>query len=264
MVFLKLHVPMSGLFLAVCIAGCAATPAVSPVAEDSELGRLLALNADARGGEARLGSLQAMRLTLYLEEPTFEVTGHYVATRDGHVRVDIYAGGHRAFTEAIGPAGGWQWQGGETQTMPLSADGYPALRRGLVSNLFALYEWPQQGYNLRLGADPDNRHRLIIAEEADGFTKRLWLNRETHLVAREYETSALHPDIDDTPTEQYSTVREWMDVGGIKIPRVNEKVDVETGEVMQRVEMRRIDLVFSGDPEPEWMAPGYFKAPEFR
>ena len=236
----------------------------SPVAEDSELGRLLALNAQARGGETRLGSLEALRLELYLEEPTFDVTGHYVASRDGFVRVDVYAGGHRAFTEAIGPDGGWQWQGGEAETMPLGADGYPALRRGMISNLYALYEWPRHGYTLKLGADPNAAHRMILAEEEDGFTKRLWINRKTHLVTREYEVSALHPDIDDTATEQYSTVREWMEVGGIRIPRVTEKIDVDTGEVMQRVEMRHIDLVFAGDPEPEWMAPGYFKAPEFR
>jgi hypothetical protein len=228
-----------------------------------KLDRLLSLNAQARGGAARFEALQALRLEVHLKEPTFEVTGTYAATRDGHVRVDVYAGEQRVFSEALGPSGGWQWHGGKQKTLPLSQEGEAALRRGLVSNLHALYAWPRHGYQLSLALDGKKTHSVVVAAEPEGFTKRLWIDRQSHLVTRVYEFSALHPDVDSTPTEQYSMVLEWMSVSGVQIPRIIEKIDATTGEVIQRSTVLSAQLNFAGGTQPEWNNASYFERPEF-
>ena len=248
----------------VCFAACVLLACGhAGTQQQDQLARLLAENAAARGGEARLEAMQALRLEIHLKEPTFEVKGAYFATRDGYVRIDVFVEEQRVFSEAIGPGGGWQWPGGGQEIAPLSDDGEAALWRGWVSNLYALYAWPEQGYHLSLEPGADDRHSMVVATEGGGFTKRLWIDRQSGLETRVYELSALHPDVDDTRVEQYSTVREWMSVNGLQIPRVTEKIDVTTGEVMQRSTVLSAELVFEEDVRPGWMHGGHFLPPEF-
>lgn len=275
--------------------------------ERDTLDALLAANAEARGGKARLESLRALKLEVHLEEAAFEVTGVYVATSDGFVRVDIFSEGERVFTEALGPRGGWQWRGGEEQqTSPLSSEGEAALRRGLVSNLYALYRWPDEGYRLSMkiapqanaaapqatGPGPPRRPEeyapqrpplrgrappaastplthpeyapgeapmaVVLAAGSDGFTRQLWIDPATHLVSRAYEFSSLHPDLEATRTAQYSVTLEWMSVDGMLIPRRIEKIDADSGRVMQRSTVKSALPLFEGDDPAPWAQPSYF------
>lgn len=244
------------------LAGCGQT-ALQDESAGTGLDHLLARNAAARGGAAKFESTLAMRLEVRIEEPSFEVTGIYAATRDGFVRVDVYAGGHRAFSEALGPEGGWQWHGGDDITLPLSEEGEAALRRGLVSNLFPLYAWPDHGYRLRLLDEMPSEDGFftIFAEEPGGFTRTLWLDEQSFLVARQAEFAALHPDIDGTRSKQVSRVLDWLEVDGIKIPVHTERVEEETGEVVQRSIVQSAELVSEGEDIPDWARAEYFKAP---
>lgn len=241
-------------FAVALLTACVHTPEVT-------LEDVLGRNAKARGGPARLEALRAMRLEVHIQEPTFEVSGTYVATHAGHMRVDVYAGEQRVFTEALGPDGGWQWHGAGEEILPLSAEGEAALRRGVVNNLQALYLWPLHGYTLALTPAEEAGYWQVVADEGDGFVRRIWIDRESHLVAREYERSALHPDIDSTETEQYSVVREWMQVDGLLLPRITEKIDVASGEVIQRSEVISARLHFEGDETPAWLSATEFGPP---
>ena len=112
--------------LFVVITACAPKPA-----PEMTLERLLDAHADARGGKAALENLQTMTVDLEIIEPDFTVTGHYRASRDGQMRIDVYAGDQRVFTEALGPDGGWQmFDDGEVAD--LSPDGDAALQRGII------------------------------------------------------------------------------------------------------------------------------------
>jgi hypothetical protein len=254
---------------------------VAAADEQYTLAELLAANAEARGGKARLESLRALKLEVHLEEPAFEVTGTYVATADGFVRVDIFSEGKRVFTEALGPSGGWQWRSGEEQTQPLSPEGEAALRRGLVSNLYALYRWPDEGYRLSLAtrapapenvppsenaplADVEHAETqpagpVVLATDPGGFAKQLWIDPATKLVSRVYEFSALHPDLDARRTAQYSITREWMIVEGILIPRRMEKFEACSSAVIQRSTVTSALALFEEDDPSPWARPAYFE-----
>ena len=255
-------VARAGIFLLLLTACGSENP--TPDASRS-LTAVLNLNAQARGGKERFAKLRALRLEVQINEPDFEVSGIYVATREGHVRINVYSDGQRVFSEALGPEGGWQWRGGAEETQALSPSGEAALRRGLVSNLYALYEWPEQGYELASvdGEDPGRTHTAVMASDADGFTKRLLLDPDTHLVTQIWETSALHPDIDSRKTEQYTQVLAWETVDGIRMPTLTEKIDAESGETMQRAEVTSFELLQVGVPTPAWADPEYFAAPDF-
>jgi hypothetical protein len=232
-------------------------------ADPARLDELLSLNAKARGGKARFEALRALRLELQLEEATFEVKGIYVATKDGYMRVDIYSGDRRVFTEALGPQGGWQWREGDGEVSRLTDVAEGALRRGLVSNLYASYQWPEQGYRLSLVEERKEESGsapapVLIAEESDGFTRQLRIDPSTHRVDRAYETSALHPDLDPAKTAQYSVTREWMTVEGIDIPRSIEKIDEASGEVIQRSTVLAASLALADRALPAWARPAQF------
>ena len=230
----------------------------------SHLEQLLAKNAAARGGEKRFESILGMRLKVQIEEPSFEVTGTYAATREGFVRVDVYAGGHRAFSEALGPDGGWQWRGGDDVTLPLSQQGEAALRRGMVSNLYALYAWPRHGYRLKLLDEQSSKDGFytVLAEEPDGFTRTLWIDEQSFLVTRQAEFSALHPDVDSTRSRQITRVLDWLEIDGISIPVLTERVEEDSGKVIQRATVLSAELVLMGEPTPDWVRGDYFRPPD--
>lgn len=202
-------------------------------------------HSDARGGEQAIESVQAIRLELEISEPGFTVHGDYVATRDGHMRIDIFAGDERVFTEAVGPDGGWQLLQAATEATELSEDGESALKRGLVENLYGLHERADLGYELSLAGSisRDGEDFWVIDQVApDGFSKRLYLDSSSYLVMSQIETSALHPDLDSTKTQQQTYFSEHRPAAGALIPRRTEKIDSESGEVVQTVIVRNVEI----------------------
>ena len=126
--------------LLVFVTSCAPDPDPGMTLE-----RLLEAHAEARGGKAALENLQSMTVDLEIVEPDFTVTGQYRASRDGRMRIDVYAGDQRVFTEALGPDGGWQMFG-DGKVADLSPGRDVALQRGVIGNLHGLHELPALGY----------------------------------------------------------------------------------------------------------------------
>jgi len=192
----------------------------------------------ARGGARAIENVHSIRVSLEITEPEFTVRGEYVATRNGHARVDIYANGERVFTEALTIEGGWQLRKGETEATDLSEDGRRALLRGLIGNLYGLHELPALGYRLSLAGQVslDGGEYWAIDQLApDGFSKRLYIDRQTMLVVRERETTALHPDIEAERTDQVTFIDDYAAVGGVLFPRRTVKRDVATGNILQTI-----------------------------
>ena len=247
----------------ILVVACFALAAVAGASPVNTLDDILQLNAQSRGGAQALRSVHAIRLEVHLEEPTFTVTGTYVASRDGYVRVDVYAGEQRVFSEALGPKGGWQRHGGSDEILPLSPEGAAALERGRISNLYALFEWPQLGYRLALRPDSPDSHWVITATVPDGFQKQLWLDRGSHRIVRQYEISALHPDIDTTELEQYSETSDWNDATGVAIPSVTRRIERASGETLQVSRVLKVEILDADTAgTTSWAAPDYFLAPD--
>lgn len=210
----------------------ACAPSIQP---EPDLAVVLERHAEARGGRTALESLHSMEVELEITEPEFTVSGRYVATRDGWMRIDIHAGGERVFTEALGPDGGWQMHA-DGIPLDLSADGERALVRGIHGNLYGLHELADIGFEQTLvgRSERDGKSVWEIEQTApDGFSQRIFLDAETYLVSSAVETAALHPDIDSSETRQETFYREYRPAGELLFPARMEKIDRQTEERIQ-------------------------------
>ena len=92
-----------------------------------------------------------MRYLLTIKEPSFEVTGTYVATRDGSMRIDIEADGQRVFSEGVHDGQAWQWTAGEGIALQDNKSA-AALRHGieLPGRFFLLQDLHQSGEKVNL------------------------------------------------------------------------------------------------------------------
>ena len=219
---------------------------------------IIARHTEARGGAGVIEAVQSVRVALEITEPGFTVTGDYVATREGFMRIDIYADGTRVFTEALGPDGGWQMMA-DGSVKGLTPEGLDALRRGLEGNLYGLHERAALGYRYRLVGKTEQGGRPVYELEevaSDGFSKHLFVDAETYQVIADVRTAALHPDVDSTEKRQmtFYSVFEAA-AGGPLYSTVSQTRDMDTGENMQRVRITARTL----NPEID---PAVFKRPE--
>lgn len=229
---------ISCLLAALLLVGCQADDRVS-------LGELIERHTESRGGKQAIENVNSLRLRLEITEPGFAVRGDYVAARDGYMRIDIYSGNDRVFTEALGPDGGWQLLQGTTTSTDLSEDGERALKRGLIGNLYGLHELSNFGYELSL-AETDTRNAenfwAIDQVVPDGYSKRLFMDKSSFLITREIETSALHPDLDSVKMQMETHFADFEAFAGVLFPRLTEKFDTVTGQVVQTVVVKETDI----------------------
>lgn len=209
-----------------------------------ELDELLARHAEARGGAAAIEAVHSIHATLQIEEPTFRVRGEYVATRAGHMRIDIHDDtGAVVFTEAIGPDGGWQLRQPGTDAEDLSPEGEKALQRGLVSNLYGLHELSALGYHLyahgTVTQDGEN-FRVVEVVAPDDHVQYLYLGARSFLVERELEKAALHPDIDPTVTSQLILHDDFREAAGVLFAHRARTVDRDEDRIIQSTVITRL------------------------
>jgi hypothetical protein len=223
---------------ALLLVGCEASDRVS-------VDRLIERHTESRGGAEAIEKVHSLRLTLEITEPGFVVRGDYVATRDGYMRIDIYSDNERVFTEALGPGGGWQLMQGATVATDLSEDGEKALTRGLIGNLYGLHELSKLNYTLSLSeieAEDAESSWAIDQVGPDGHSKRLFMDQSSFLITRTLDTSALHPDIDDTQSQTETRYADFETFSGVLFARRTEKIDTATAQAVQTVVVRKIDI----------------------
>lgn len=235
---------MKNFIAMACCAGAAI--AATAAADPAELATLVALNTAARGGAAAIESISDFEADIRIVEPTFEVDGLYVATRDGRMRVDILAGGERVFTEAIGRERAWAWdpEGGAVTATP---QGRAALRHGieLPIKLFGLHEMEERGHRLESAGheaiDGVEYHVLRLTLD-DGFETLYFLHPDSGLIERERQQRALHVDADPTPVWIETTYSDWRRVAGVSFAHRIVEREVGTGRVLATVITRAIRL----------------------
>ena len=230
------------------------TPEITPVGP--ELANIIALHTEARGGKEAIENIRTRDLTLEITEPTFTVSGHYRASRDNQMRIDIFADGQRVFTEALGPDGGWQ-KFADGQITDLSPEGSKALERGLIANMHGLHELPKLGYTLELvGSTQRNNATFweikIIAP--DGFAEHIFLDKDTFLITSKVKTSALHVDIDPEAVRQETFYSDYRESGGVFFSWRTETKNLDTNDVMQTDIIKSHDVNFALDPQ-EFLRP---------
>lgn len=181
--------------------------------------------------------LQSVQVDLKIEEANYKLNARYIASRDGSMRIDVYADGERVFSEGLNQDGAWQWPGGADDAISVSKAGEQALRRGVIANLYGLHERPQFGYELQYkGVEDhdDGQYWKILSVDPEGFLETFYINTRTGLIDRKAEQSALHPDIDATEVHSMTYFSDYRWVGKTRMSFAAEKHDVESGDVMQR------------------------------
>lgn len=222
-----------------CVTGIAA-------AEPAVLAALVARNAAARGGAEAIESVSVFEADIHIVEATFEVDGHYVATRDGRMRVDILAEGERVFTEALGRGGAWSWNP-QDGAVAASEAGRAALRHGIEFpfKLFGLHEMTRRGHRLEAAGREvvgGVEYDVLVLTLDDGFESRYYLNPGTGLIDRERQRRALHVDVDPTPALIETEYSDWRPVGGVLFAHRSVEREVESGKVLATVTTRAIRL----------------------
>lgn len=228
--------------LALLLTFTATVPADDPL---PDLETLLERNATAMGGRAAHAAVQSIRYELTITEPGFTVDAVYVATRDGLMRVDISADGERIFTEALGPDGGWQWTPQDGVT-PTSEIGTVTLRRGIEwpGRFWTLAELPDRGGEVELVGREERDGQAfwqVRATLPDGAVKDYFLGVDNDLVVFEQSRQAMHVDIDPTKVLIETRHDLYAPVDGVLRPRLSVQVNAETGEIMGRTVVRRLE-----------------------
>jgi hypothetical protein len=165
-----------------------------------DLDTILELNTSAHGGSGNFSKIENVRFLLNISEPGFEVSGTYLATRDGNMRIDIEADGERVFSEGLFRGNAWQWtpgKGMEEQDAPAAA----ALRHGIESpgRFFSIEQVRERGASITLVgevADGDGKQWQLRLVLPDGFSRDYFIDQESGRTVRERDYRAFHPAVD--------------------------------------------------------------------
>lgn len=240
--------PLLLLLLLVGLAGPA------PTALAGRLDTILACNAAALGGMATLAGVDTLRFDLDIRELEFAVMGRYVASRDGTMRIDIFADGEQVFSEGLSDGRAWQWTpGGLTEAGP---EGAAALRHGIEApgRFWTLGQLRDRGLQvewLESGPHARSREWQLRLTRADGSQFDYFIDRFSCLPTREVSHRALHPDADPTVIAIETSWREPFTVDGVVRFRVSEQRNLDSGEWLGTT--RIVDVTQNLD-----LAEGYF------
>jgi hypothetical protein len=238
------------LGLALAAAAAAAGPA--------ELEAIVARHVAARGGQASIESVAAFEAGIRIVEPTFEVDGSYVATRDGRMRIDILSEGRRVFTEALDRHRAWTWSP-EAGVREGTAQAAAALRHGieLPFKLFGLHEVRGRGHRLELVGREElsgTKYDVLRLTLDDGFETLYYVNVATGLIDRDRQLRALHVDVDPTPEWIETTYEDYRPVAGVLFPHRQVERQLASGRVLSTVTLREIRI--NPPLEPSRFTPG--------
>ena len=207
---------------------------------------MIAKHVAARGGAAAIEAVRTFECDIHIVEPTFEVEGTYVATRDGRMRMDISMEGKRVFTEALDRGQAWSWSPDEG-VREGSAAGVAALRHGIEFpvKLFGMHEMQSRGHRLepagRESLDGIDYHVLRLTLD-DGFEVRYYLNPETWLIDRERTQRAMHVDVDPSPQWIETIYSDYRPIGGVLFSHKQVERQVATGTVLSTGTIREIHI----------------------
>ena len=241
------------LLLTGCIRGGDIVASPEPI---SELDRIIAAHVEAVGGVEALQRRQSVELEIEISEPGFTLDGHYRAMRNGAMRIDVYSGETRVFTEAFDGETGWQLTQNAETPDPMSENGEAAVRRGIYGHLFGLHEFEALGIAVvtsgREVVDGINYY-LIDLTYPDGHQVRQFINPQTYLIDLQRDEHAIHPDLNPEAERFERRYSQFNEADGVVYSDRMVMTNMDTGDVRQTVNVRYrrynerfADAVFSG------------------
>jgi hypothetical protein len=202
--------------------GCAHAPRVYSLEE------IVFHNAEAEG---RGRPAQSLQIELTLKEARSELQATYRVTRNGQMRIDIMAAGHRIYTEAYDGTKGWDMDAHGTATVDPNG---AALWHGtqFPGQIFGLDEVVAHGHRLEYvgrervaGVD----YLVLRLTLSDGFETYRYINPSTWLIDRGRDFRAFHPALDAKRGWVETTWADYRPVGGVLRSFLSINTDLETG-----------------------------------
>ncbi|MCI0415084.1 hypothetical protein L0222_20115 [bacterium] len=212
----------------------------------STLQDVLDLYTQAAGGREAIEKVRTVEMHLTIQEPEFTVDGIYKADRNMRMRIDIYAGGKRVFTEGFDGENGWQ-MGEDGVAKDASVDGSAALRNGifLPGKLFGLHELTALGHRIdhegRQEIDKTSYYVLKLTLDS-GMETFLFVHPETGRIERTRDVKALHPDIDSTKKLTESANSDFRKVNGVLFSFKGVRKNLKTGETVQTTTLKEVKV----------------------
>jgi hypothetical protein len=209
--------------------------------------QLIDRHTTAVGGRAALEAVRTVRMRLHIVEPRSVVDAVYVADRQGRMRIDVYAGGARVYSEGYDGRAAWQWPGAAARGDPESATATAALQHGvyLPGKVLGLHELRGKGIKVdAVGREVlgGTDYYLLRLSFSDGFATWLYLNPTTFLIERTRARRPLHPDLDPTVQWLETQYDDFRTVGGIVRAFRDRQVDVRAGAVLSSTELQSVQL----------------------
>lgn len=225
-----------GYISQLCLFGLLVTAAVAnEPGREITLNTILDNNYQATRGHGELHTIETADLILRISEADYTLTAHYRAAADGFMRIDVFAGDERVFSEGKDESGVWEWPGRQDAPRNVDHDGVGALEHGVEFNLYSLAELGKRGHSIEL-IDLERIREIdyyvLKVTLEDGFVSYRYVNSETWLVGISRDYRAFHPSIDPSKQNLETRYDQWHRSSGILHAGRSRTFNAETGEAV--------------------------------
>ena len=180
-------------------------------------------------------TIENLEKVLSIAEAGNLLVARYRATSDGHMRIDVFGGDTRVYSEGKDDEGVWEWPGDKDGPEDVYHEGVGALEHGIEFNIFCLAELPARGHDVKLAGREIIRgtdYFVLKITLADGFETFRYVNPETWRVDLSRDFRAFHPGLDSTRKNLETRFDQWEQVDGVVYASRSQNVDLESGEVI--------------------------------
>jgi hypothetical protein len=196
------------------------------------------------GGLRSAQAISALVYRLHIKEATLEVDANYFVDRRGRMRIDVYSGDKRVFTECHDGTKGWQMDDAGV-AKETSASGRAALWHGTQypGQILDLSELRARGHQIAFaGTETIDgvAFEVLQLTLSDGFRTFQYIDPATHRIARARDVRAPHPDVDPKKITIETTYSDWRAVDGVVRPFVSVQTDLATGKWLQTATVQSI------------------------
>lgn len=205
----------------------------------------------AVGGETALDSIRSLRADLRITEPAYTLDGVYRVDRRGRMRIDVFAGDERVYSEGYDGTRGWQMGPDSASLRETDPEATAALWRGTQypNNVLSLADMEERGHDLELvgrEAVAGTDYHVLRLTLSDGFTTRWYVHPETWLLERRRDIRSLHPDADPIERPIETVWSDFRPVAGVLRAHRSVQVELASGDTLQRTGVER----FRVNPDP--------------
>jgi hypothetical protein len=218
------------------------------------LNNIIMKNTDAVGGTAAVEAIHNLRMKLHIVENRLNAKAVYVADDLERMRIGIYAGDQRIYTEGYDGKQAWRLSKGETRGESEGRDATAALRHGveLPGKIFWLYQLREKGAKISLERThviEGTRFFVLRVTMRDGFVVHLYLNSKSYLIERMRDKRALHPDIGPDTISLGSLYSDFKKTDGVVRAFKDQQVNLRSGAVLSTTDVESVQVNILLDPD---------------